>query len=204
MFDYTIRDGDIDDSFLATAINSPVVACDSETSGLDWEDDNIGLIQLFVPDAGVSLVRPVPDTRPTRLIRLLDSAEVQKVFHHAMFDLRFMAKAWGVRPANIACTKIMTKILGPTGESSLKYLLAKHLGVEISKEMQLSDWFCKKLSDEQIRYAIDDVVCLPKLASALSAKLSELQLQELTQACFDHIPCRVQLDLFGLNDVYSY
>ena len=30
---------------------------------------------------------------------------MEKAFHHAPFDLRFMVHAWGVQPASIRCTK---------------------------------------------------------------------------------------------------
>mgnify|MGYP006194651211 CR=1 FL=1 len=62
--------------------------------------------------------RPLPFVEdiavpPDRLYEFL--VQVQKVFHHAPFDLRFMVAQWNVTPRNIACTKVASKMLSGAG-----------------------------------------------------------------------------------------
>jgi hypothetical protein len=55
----------------------------------------------------------VGEDRPSALARLIEDNTVEKVFHHAPFDLRFMVSAWQVSPAAIRDTKVASKILDP-------------------------------------------------------------------------------------------
>src|SRR5271169_6968767 len=96
---------------------------------------------------------------PYHLRAIVEDASIRKILHHAMFDLRFLAHHWGVVPANIACTKIASKLAephAPCEEHSLAPLLRRYLGLELDKSQQTSGW-TGELSAEQVRYAADDV-----------------------------------------------
>ena len=102
--------GDVSPSFEALVRNVGRVAWDIETSGLDWRVDEIATCQLHVEGHRTEVVR-LQGTNPARLSELIASPQVTKVFHHAMFDLRFMRFHWSVRPANVACTKMISKLV---------------------------------------------------------------------------------------------
>jgi ribonuclease D len=55
---------------------------------------------LFSEAAGAVVVSVGAD-RPSALATVLEDSTVEKVFHHAPFDLRFMVNAWRVSPAAI-------------------------------------------------------------------------------------------------------
>jgi ribonuclease D len=116
---------DISDAFLAKASREKVVAIDIETSGLDWRSERIGLCQIAMPDGDVSLLKNKKKGKPHRFLTLLEDASIQKIFHHAMFDLRFLVYHWRAKPTNIACTKIASKLIDPeqTEGHSLECLL---------------------------------------------------------------------------------
>jgi len=200
-----VAKGDLPYDYLKGALNSGIVALDLETSGLDWKKDRIATCQLYTPALSVMIVR-IGKTIPGNLKLLLAEASVRKVFHHAMFDLRFMAYHWQVSPESIACTKIASKLLDPgnRSEHSLKPLLKNYIGVEIDKTQQLSNWLSRTLSKEQLTYAALDVVYLLPLFSTLRKELEIKGLWDLATACFAHLPTRVQLDLLGFQDVYAY
>jgi ribonuclease D len=146
------------------------VAWDIETSGLDPRTDRIGTAQLYAPGLGTVVVQLGADV-PQRLCRLLADPAVCKVFHHAMFDHRFMVAHWDAQPARIACTKIASKLLRPqlaNNGHSLQSLLASYLGVEISKDLRLTDWLAPELTAAQLAYASRDVVYLIPLLSELA------------------------------------
>jgi ribonuclease D len=192
---------DIPLTVLARLKTSRSVGWDIETDGLEWQTKKILLCQV-ASGTNVYLVR-IENLAPKNLIHLLENQGVEKVFHHAPFDLKFMVGQWNARPANIACTKIASKILG--GEfHSLKYLLSSHLGVEISKEQRLSDWSIDNMTSAQIEYAANDAVYLVRLLRVLRRQLRQRKLIHLSKACFDFLPTYVALEVRNFKDVFSY
>lgn len=180
------------------------IAWDIETSGLDWRIDRIATCQLFVEPDEVYVVQVVPGANPSSLGGLIENAQITKVFHHAMFDLRFMSNAWHLSPRNVMCTKVASKILDPAASShSLKDLLARHLGVTIEKTETKSDWFAR-LTDAQLAYAATDVIYLSRLLRELHLRLDEAGKREILEASYQYLPHRVALDLLGAGDIFTY
>ncbi|MEV1002823.1 ribonuclease D [Nonomuraea sp. NPDC050202] len=197
---------DLSEQLVTRFLSVPRVAWDIETSGLNPRIDRIGTVQLYAPEAGTIIIQ-ISDRRPDHLITLLSDSQTLKVFHHAMFDLRFMFAKWGAISQKVTCTKIASKILQPDRQApfhSLQHLLLEYLNIEISKEFQLSNWFAKELSREQINYARNDVQFLLPLLDALQEKLESEGLSALFSACTDFIPARVQLELGRWQDVFTY
>ncbi|MEU0759549.1 ribonuclease D [Streptomyces microflavus] len=183
------------------------VAWDIETNGLEPAEAMIGTCQLHSPGIGTFIVTGVAGKVPPLLARLLVDTRVVKVFHHAPFDLSFMAHAWGVEPRNVACTKIAAKILSP-GEMaekySLKYLMARYFGIFLDKRVRFTDWTADSLSDEQLEYAVGDVIRLLDLYDILSGKLQEQGLDDLYSECRKFLPAHVRLRLRGCADPFKY
>lgn len=196
---------DISNQYVECIRKVKIVAWDTETSGLDWRKDRIGICQLHTTDKPVAIVK-IGDTVPARLRSLLSDSSIKKIFHHATFDLRFMSYHWKVLPQNVVCTKIASKLLDPNNRNkhTLEFLLKRYLGVVISKRERLSDWLSNKLTEEQVAYAAKDVMYLRSLLDVLENELEAKGLIELANACFAHIPARVQLDILGYGDMYSY
>ena len=185
----------------------PYVGVDTETSGLDWSIDQLGLVQVFLPALNtVFLLRPT-EAPPSNLITLLSSDAWIKVFHFALFDLRFLAARWNVQPSNIRCTKIASKLLSPVqNRHSLADLLASRLDVILSKDplVRTSDWTARRLSEEQLRYAALDAYYLPRLIQFLEAELAEQSRLHLAMKCFSFIPTQLQIDQLGSSDLFGY
>jgi ribonuclease D len=201
-----LHNGDISPEFLDHIRATGAVAWDIETSGLDWRKDRIGTCQLATYDE-VAVVKLGSRTPPTALADLLSDGTVTKVFHHAPFDLRFMAHQWKTPILNVACTKITSKILDPqlpSSEHSLKPTLDRHLGIEISKAAQQSNWMADTLTEEQLKYAAADVQHLLELYDVLVAKCARISVIDLVLDSFRYLPTRVLLDLRGSGDVFVY
>lgn len=201
-----VRD-DIDHATLEEAYRGGQVGCDIETSGLKWNRDHIATFQLALPSETVIVRLGDGGPRPALLSDLMTSDEVLKVFHHAAFDLRFLAYAWSLPPAAVACTKVAAKIVRPglrSPEYSLKPLLQRYLGVAISKAEQTSDWTAEDLTPSQVAYAAADVDHLVDLLGALRYEADAEGVGDLVQRSFDYLPTRVALDLRGSGDVYRY
>jgi ribonuclease D len=197
---------DLPEYVLKRAIRAGRACCDIETSGLDWRTESIGTFQVAVPGTVDVFIVAVGGGEPKNLKRLLESESIAKIFHHAMFDLRFLVNDWRVTPRNIACTKIASKIASPDQEShSLQDLVRRHLGIKLDKgHVRHSDWCSGGLSEEQVRYAAGDVKHLDTLYNCLCQILHGSNRWELAKSSFEYLPVRVRLDLLGVSDVYQY
>ncbi len=200
----SIHIGDLSPSAMENAKQFKLIAWDIETSGLDWKRDVIGACQIYFPDSQVHIVR-INNTTPSHLKELLNDSEICKLFHHAMFDLRFMVSNWSIEVQNVACTKIASKILTPSMENhSLKNIAKKYLGIHLDKMLQTSNWIESNLTKEQINYAVSDVIYLPELFAILKKKLLSKERWKLAETCFSYLPARVKMDILGIKDVFQY
>jgi len=203
-YEPSVYDGDIPHSLLEMAKQARMAALDIETTGLSWENSKIATCQLYVPNRRVAIMR-VNGSFPHNLGLLLENRDICKVFHHAVFDLRFMAYNWPITVSNVVCTKIASKILSPTRKShSLKALVGEYLGIQLDKSMQTSNWLAEQLSQEQLKYAAEDVLYLPDLFRILQGELEHAGRWPLAKASFDYLPTRVRLDILGSGDVFTY
>jgi ribonuclease D len=183
------------------------VAWDVETSGLDWHHDRLGTCQLFADEVGVAIVS-LTEAVPEHLTRLMEDPAVEKVFHHAPFDLRFMSHAWNIQPMSVRCTKIASKLCSPelpNKDHSLQSLLLRHLGIQLQKgSVRTSDWAAGNLSDEQIEYASGDVIYLLELLGILEGELKIHSLEEIYNKCCNFLPTLIELQVEGYPDVFAY
>ena len=202
-----VAHGDLPEPLAEAFSRQPVIAWDSETSGLDWRSERLGTCQLFAESVGVVVIS-LGDGVPERLTSLLQDPSVEKIFHHAPFDLRFMVHAWGVRPASIRCTKIASKLLDPTAPNdrhSLQQLVQRHLGLHLAKgPVRTSDWSTAELSAEQVAYAAGDVIHLPALLEVLMGGLGTAGLKPLYDDCCAFLPAQASLEIGGFPDVFAY
>src|SRR5205807_466002 len=82
------------------------------------------------------------------LTTLLADSNVLKIVHFARFDLGVIQQALGVMPAPVYCTKVASRLARTyTDKHGLKDLVKEVLGVDLSKQQQLSDWGASELPD---------------------------------------------------------
>lgn len=186
----------------------PVVAVDTEAMGLNPRRDRLCLVQLSAGDGDCHLVRfSGDDYRAPNLVRLLGDPAVEKLFHFARFDLAILRHYLGVVCSPVYCTKIASKFARTyTDRHGLKDLCHEILGIDLSKQMQSSDWGAAELSEAQLTYAANDVLHLHRLRQRLDGMLRREGRYDLATACFDFLPHRVELDLAGWaeQDIFAY
>src|SRR5262250_3935713 len=184
------------------------VAIDTETMGLDPHRDRLCVVQLSPGDGSADVVQIPPGAaHAPNLTKLLADGAILKIFHFARFDLGALAKALGVMASPVYCTKIASRIARTyTDKHGLKDLVREVLGVDLSKQQQLSDWGAEALTDAQLAYAASDVLHLHALKEKLDAMLVREGRAELAAACFRFLPDRVRLDLAGwaAEDIFAH
>jgi len=184
------------------------VAVDTETMGLDHRRDRLCVVQLSPGDGTADVVQiGRGGIRSDHIRRLMADPSVLKIFHFARFDLGILMHTLGIMPAPVYCTKIASRLVRTyTDKHGLKDLTRDLLGIEVSKQQQLTDWGADNLSEAQIAYAASDVLHLHALKDKLDALLVREGRQELAAACFRFLPDRVRLDLSGwaAEDIFSH
>jgi ribonuclease D len=184
------------------------VAVDTETMGLDHRRDRLCVVQLSPGDGSADVVQiPAGGSEAPNLKRLLADPAIVKIFHFARFDLAALYKALGVMPAPVYCTKIASRLTRTyTDKHGLKDLVRDVLGVDLSKQQQLSDWGAEKLTDAQVSYAASDVVHLHAIKEKLDVLIAREGRGELAAACFRFLPDRARLDLAGwaAEDIFAH
>jgi ribonuclease D len=196
--------GDLPD---LSAYKGPV-AIDTETMGLDPSRDRLCVVQLSAGDGNADVVQiAAGQNKAPNIERLLADKSIVKIFHFARFDLGVLAKSFGVMAGPVYCTKIASRLARTyTDKHGLKDLTREMLGIDVSKQQQLSDWGADALTDAQVSYAATDVLYLHALKERLNAMLAREGRTELAAACFRFLPDRVRLDLAGwtAEDIFSH
>jgi ribonuclease D len=184
------------------------VAIDTETMGLDLRRDRLCVVQLSPGDGSADVVQIVPGGAGGANIKaLLADPGILKLFHFGRFDLGTLYQAFGVMAHPVYCTKIASRLVRTyTDKHGLKDLARELLGVDLSKQQQLSDWGAGDLTDAQVTYAASDVLYLHALRDKLDAMLAREGRTGLAQACFGFLPDRVRLDLagWGAEDIFAH
>jgi ribonuclease D len=184
------------------------VAVDTETMGLEPHRDRLCVVQLAPGDGSADVIQiPREGADAPNLKRLLADPSRLKIFHFARFDLAILYKTFGVMPMPVYCTKIASRLARTYSDKhGLKDLIRELLGIEVSKQQQLSDWGAETLTEAQIAYAAADVVHLHALKERLDALIVREGRAELAAACFRFLPDRARLDLAGWadEDIFSH
>ncbi|AFO89382.1 putative 3'-5'-exonuclease [Phaeobacter inhibens] len=180
----------------------PVVAIDCETMGLNPHRDRLCVVQLSGGDGNAHMVQIAKgQSEAPNLCAMLEDLNVLKLFHFGRFDIAAMYHAFGALAAPVYCTKIASRLVRTyTDRHGLRNLTQELIGVDISKQQQMSDWGAAQLSDAQLDYAASDVLHLHRLRAALDKRLDREDRSEMAQACFDFLPMRAKLDLAGWSD----
>ena len=186
----------------------PVVACDSEFTGLTPGKDKLCLIQLCSANSKeVHIVQLNRETyKNPKLALLLTDTNIKKIFHYARKDLEMIKYHLKIDVKNIECSKLQSRIArGYSDQHSYKALVKEFIGIDISKQKQSSDWGKKNLDPEQLKYSATDVLYLHKIHEELNKILIRENRIELYKEALKYLKIRVDLDLALITqDVWGH
>ncbi|CAO6132051.1 Rnd Ribonuclease D [Candidatus Pelagibacterales bacterium] len=185
-----------------------IIAIDTETMGLDYKRDPLCLVQISSGNEEVHLIQINRKTfKADNLKKILEDNDIKKIFQFARFDLAVLNYYLKADINNVYCTKIASKIGRTyTDKHGLKDLCKELLNIELSKQMQSSDWGSETLTEQQVNYAASDVLYLHKIKEELDKILIREARMELAEHCFKFLKHRVTLDLAGWNnqDIFAH
>ena len=204
---FKICDRDLDAETLAQYRQAEAIAVDTETMGLIPHRDRLCLVQLCDDRGLVTVIRIDRGQKEAPHLKiLLEDANVVKIFHYARFDLAQFKNTFSVDTNPVFCTKIASKLARTYTQShGLKALIQELEGIELDKSSQSSDWGNpNNLTEEQLRYAANDVRYLIKARKKLMTMLEREERGELVQRCFECLPVLVELDLLQFQGIFEH
>ncbi|HEY9649406.1 MAG TPA: ribonuclease H-like domain-containing protein [Coleofasciculaceae cyanobacterium] len=207
MKEFQVCDRDLSDSLCQEYLAAEAIAVDTETMGLIYQRDRLCLVQLCDPQGRVTVIRIARgQTDAPNLKQVLEAKNILKVFHFARFDLAMLRQNLGIDVAPVFCTKIASKLARTyTNRHGLKDVVLELEQVELDKSSQSSDWGnAANLSDEQLKYAANDVRYLLNVRQKLITMLQREGRWEVAQQCFDVLPVIVTLDLLQYKDIFEH
>ena len=187
------------------------ITIDTETLGLNIKRDRLCLIQLRnESNKKIYLIKFDKNVSPANsknIKFLLEDKSLTKIFHYARFDMAVLKENLNINVRNVFCTKIASKLTRTySSKHGLKDLVKEILNVELDKTEQTSDWSQKKLTKQQIQYAMNDVIYLSDLKKNLEAKLLEAKRLKTFKSIMNFLDTRVELDLMGWEntDIFAH
>ena len=188
--------------------NVKAIAIDTETAGLHLQRDRLCVVQISPGDGSADIIQIEPGKiAAPNLQTLLQDSSIEKIFHYGRFDIAILLHNFGSLNGKIFCTKIASRLVRTyTDKHGLSALCQELLGIQLSKQSQCSDWARPELTQAQIEYAAADVLYLHALREVLQNRLERENRDFLAQACFDFLPARAALDLYGWSeeDIFAH
>lgn len=185
---------------------SDKIAIDCEFTGLNIQRDRLCLLQISSGKNDAHIIQLNKDNyNAPNLKNVLANENINKLFHFARADLLFIKKYLEVDIKNVNCTKIMSKIARSYSDKhGLKDLIKEFIGIDVSKQLQTSD-FGGELSEKQIKYCAQDVVYLHKIYESLKKILEREKRLGLYSNTIKFINTRVELDFASFKeDIWSH
>jgi ribonuclease D len=148
------------------------LALDTEGASFHRFVDRIYLLQLSTRQRH-AVIDPLAIGTPAGLGRLLESPNVEVVFHDADYDLRLLQQDYGWKIKHIFDTRIAAQLLGYTA-FGLAALLERFFDVKLDKKHQRADWSMRPLTADMLDYAAQDTRFLLELKDKMSAELAQM------------------------------
>ncbi|MFB2918088.1 DNA translocase FtsK [Aerosakkonema funiforme] len=150
-------------------ISAKILFADTEVADWNTAYPRLSLIQVLADTDNVNVDRAYildvldkPDLVAYFVNKIMLNPEIEKVFHNASYDLRFLG---GSKARNVTCTLKMARKI-TRDRLSVSNLKLKTLAAELCQftnvdtESQATDWGRRPLTEKQLKYAKYDTVYL--------------------------------------------
>ena len=156
--------------YLDHARQAPIVAYDTEFIGEETFHPIICLVQLATSDS-IALIDPMAVGTLDPVWELIADPDVRKVVHAGKVDLQHVHHGIGRNAASVIDTQIAAAFAGLPWPVGLARVIESFTGHRLGKGHTFTNWDTRPLSNQQLRYAADDVRYLPMLWGMLEAEL---------------------------------
>jgi ribonuclease D len=158
------------EAFCAKIAKQPFVAVDTEFMRETTYWPRLCLIQAASPGIAANIDPLAEGLDLTCFLDILADPKIEKVFHAARQDVEIFNNL-GVMPCPLFDTQIAAMAAGFGEQIAYDALVRQMLRIEIDKSSRFTDWSRRPLSDNQLSYALADVVHLAALFPLLKDRL---------------------------------
>jgi ribonuclease D len=197
---------------LQRAINdferAKVLSIDTEYDSFRYFREKLCLIQIHANNT-TYVFDPLNDLNLSFLGKYFDNRRVVKILHAADNDIRLLKRDYKFNFKNVFDTHRAALLLG-FQQLSLEKMIKEFVGVELkkNKKIQRSRWDVRPLTEEQLEYAVQDVIYLPALYKKQSEALGIKDLKIAAVEAFDKIAAadwrERRLDRHGFTKISGY
>jgi len=142
------------------------------------------LLQIASSDH-IACIDPLALTTLEPLRKLLFHPTITKIFHSGRQDLEIFYNIFGAVPNPIFDTQVAAPLLGFGDQIGYAALVSQIMGIHLEKAHSRTDWTVRPLSDEQLKYACDDVVYLAEIYRKILKRLVDLKRLDWLQEDFE-------------------
>ncbi|MCP4128859.1 MAG: ribonuclease D [Gammaproteobacteria bacterium] len=145
-------------------------------------------------------VDPLAIDDMSELVQIIYDHDIVKVFHAGRQDLEIFHQLWGKLPQPLFDTQLAATLLGLGSQIGYGNLVQKVIGRELEKGHSRTDWSRRPLSQDQLRYALDDVIYLGDIYLNITDRLNQLGRNTWLQEDFDTLtdPATYSVDPQGM------
>ena len=161
-------------------LNSSWIAVDTEFERVSTYYPELCLIQLCNGIETI-IVDPLTINNMAPLYDLLYQQNIIKVFHSARQDLELFFHIKGKVPTPLFDTQLAAVVLGYVKGIGYGNLIRAVLNIDLEKGHARTDWKKRPLSEEQLKYAADDVIYLGKVYEIFRDQLKDKNLNALNE-----------------------
>ncbi len=131
------------------------------------------LLQIAGPDDAVAIDPLADHIDLAPLFELLADPDILKVMHAARQDMEIFYHLTGELPHPLFDTQVAAMVCGFGDQVGYEALVAKLTGARLDKSSRFTDWAQRPLSEQQLNYALGDVIYLRPAYEALRARVEE-------------------------------
>jgi len=149
------------------------LAIDTEFERTSTYYPELCLVQVANEDIA-AIIDPLAVINLDQFFEILYDKSIIKVFHSVHQDLEIFFNLKGAVPTPIFDTQIAAPLLGYAEQIGYAKLVQQVSGIELGKAFTRSDWKQRPLKQEQLEYAINDVIYLGEIYAQFVEKLEKL------------------------------
>ena len=179
-----IRDQNEVEELCARCRSEGRLAFDTEFVMEDRYESELCLLQIAT-QGSVVVIDPFLDLDLSQVWALVADEGIETIVHAGQEDLAIASRCAGRVPRRVFDTQIAAGLVGMDYPISLQRLVQAALHIRLHKSKTLTDWRKRPLTDSQIQYAAEDVMCLLEVHSQLLDKLEGLDRIEWAREEFE-------------------
>lgn len=160
-----------------------LVAFDTEFIRDETYEAALCLVQVHAGD-DVALIDPLEKLSLDPFWALVLDPKIATVVHAGKEDFDLCYRTTGKTPRNTFDVQLAAGFVGEGYPLSLAKLVQQLRRKRIVKGQTLTDWLRRPLTEDQVRYAVDDVLHLPAMHATLRKKLDKLGRMEWAEEEF--------------------